>query len=253
MRLRNAAWTASLALRVAPLLLVTGCSLEELGAEFGRPTSTAGGTASSASGGAGGTGGGGWSFGGGGANHGLVIDPHNVAIHPSFEDGTDPWLQEAADGAALPLHIMLDDSPHGLWVAQAVEAKTSTDYFHVWDDRNSVPATVAGRRYTASVFVRAAVPASKGKPAFLYIREWSAGGDPLCRWTTPAQTLDDVEWSRFEISAVALNDGLELDVTFAQLESEEADSYYVDLFQVIADPDEDGPVPADCAEAGGEL
>ena len=180
----------------------------------------------------------------------LVIDPNNVAIHPSFEDSTEPWLQEALDGAATPLHIQLDDAPHGIYVAQAVETKPATDYFHLWDNRTAVPSTVAGQRYTASVFARAADASSKGKMGRLYIREWDDAAE-LCLWTTPELPIDDIEWRRFEISAVAMNDGLELDVTFAQNGSTEGSSYYLDLFQVIADPEETQPPPADCPAAGG--
>jgi hypothetical protein len=254
-RLRNAALIVAL---VPAGSLGSACSLEEFAAELGQPTSTAGaGAAASGAGGQGGSSGGsgaagsgGWSIGGGGANHALVIDPNNVAIHPSFEDSTEPWLQEAMDGAATPLHIQLDDAPHGIFVAQAVETKASTDYFHLWDNRTAVPSTAAGQRYTASVFARAADPSSKGKPARLYIREWD-GREDLCLWTTAELPLDDVEWRRFEVSAVAIHDGLELDVTFAQNGSAEGNSYYLDLFQVIADPEQAQAPPADCAAAGG--
>ena len=252
MHLRNAAVTGLMALMPLPI----ACSLDEFAAEFGQPTSAVGATAaatgagSGGQGNSGGAGSGGWTVGGGGANHGLVIDPNNVAIHPSFEESTEPWLQEALDGAATPLHIQLDDAPHGLYVAQAVETKPSTEYFHVWDNRTAVPSTVAGQRYTASVFARAADPSSKGKPARLYVREWN-GSEELCLWTTAELAIDDIEWRRFEISAVAIHDDLELDVTFAQNGSEEGSSYYLDLFQVVADPAETQPPPADCTAAGG--
>jgi hypothetical protein len=159
----------------------------------------------------------------------------NLFSNPSFETNTSGWQPFNSTLSRVPLA----GAPNGSYVAQ-VTCSSGSDY-----DIGSVegignPLDVygkAGKKYTTSVWVRAASVSAVGKPLQLHIRERHGGdGDVnnLIDNSSPTITLS-YNFQQVSVSLTDKYDGDYLDVFAMQNGScTKADSFYADEFILTA-------------------
>lgn len=153
----------------------------------------------------------------------------------SFETDLKGWAgwQSTLSRVALP------DAPDGSYVAKVTHS--TGDAFSIYEEPPSFTASIAGKRYMASAWVRAASASSSGKRVQLRIRERRPGGEQVAESSSAPLALTD-SFQRLTVSMTAAYDGDSLDIRVSQSGAASGDAFYVDL--LVLEPTTAPPLPA---------
>ncbi len=167
--------------------------------------------------------------------------PGNVLVNPSFEAGTSGWT--SFQGAAV--RELQAGAPDGAAVAKV--SRLSGTYFTLDDGGGSLTYTAPGTLYTATAWVRAAAPASVGKPVRLKLRERTAQGAVAADVSSPVLTLTDA-WQKLVVTRTTTTTGGNLGVRVSHDGAVAGTAMYVDALALTggtgAPPTNQPPVAA---------
>jgi hypothetical protein len=152
----------------------------------------------------------------------------NLVTNPSFEAGLHGWTGAGARQRV----IEVADAPDGRHVAEILA--TSGSFATLDDYPETVGASVRGRGYLASAWVRAASSADVGRQVSIKMRERGPGGDR--EWSSGALALT-TRFQRILVVAVATASGRLIDVRISLSPALIGDSYLVDAVELRAQGD----------------
>lgn len=160
------------------------------------------------------------------ADRALALVPGNVVANASFESDLDGWSSwQSSIGRSWS-----SAAPDGDYVARV--ARTTGTSYVIDDAPAAVGDTVAGRRYTATAFVRAAAGQSVGRPIGITLRERSPSGSVVAQTTSSAQDLG-AGFQEITVTARAVGSGNTLDVRISQGSAVAGDVFEADAVTVV--------------------
>lgn len=156
----------------------------------------------------------------------LEIEPGNLVVNPSFEDGT---LNNWAPYMSNAVVVVDANAPHGSHAAEIIGALSGRNYFDIDD----VPATVsnvkAGEWYRGTAWFSAAQPGAVGKQGFIALR---VRGAVTSVAKEGAVTLPASGYVQATVVTQAMEDG-ELEVYLGEQGAASGDVIRVDLITAI--------------------
>ncbi|MGE5482856.1 MAG: carbohydrate binding domain-containing protein [Bacteroidota bacterium] len=149
--------------------------------------------------------------------------------NPSFETDLSGW--ESWQGTLT--RVSLGDAPDGSYVAKVTRSTGSS--FTIDDNPASVSSTVAGQKYWASAWVKAASSSSLGKTVTLRLREINSSGVLVKETVSPGIALTN-SFQQLFVTVTVTASGNTLDLRISQGGAASGDAFYADLFDLSSAP-----------------
>lgn len=166
------------------------------------------------------------------ASAAALLEPGNLAVNPSFEEGLSGWT--GRNGALS--RVEPADAPHGHFVARVTfDADSSDDApYSINDAIDTIEgASIAGATYRATAWVRSAAssPGARNPSATVSIilKAEKEGSDLAEHVEVPLGPC----FTKIETSGVAKYDGDSIGVHVSQYHQVPGDAFDIDLIQVV--------------------
>jgi hypothetical protein len=154
----------------------------------------------------------------------------NLLANPSFENGLSPWTSWQGTLTAVTLSGAVG-APDGSKVGQVRFANKGTSYtVGNFPGQNGIDA---GTKLKASALVRAATGNAVNKPATLYLREWTPGGQLVQQVHGASVTLSGTAFRSVDANLTVKKAGDRVDIFVAQDRALAGDSIYADGFYMV--------------------